>query len=80
MKTYEVGLKIDGELSVQTLEEKRLSAWSDPVDWKVAIDFAICLARELYPKTTIDFEYVKEFEGWNEPDVGYVHDCTMVLQ
>ena len=26
MKTYEVGLKIDGELSVQTLEEKRLSA------------------------------------------------------
>ena len=27
MKTYEVGLKIDGKLSVQTLEEKRLLAW-----------------------------------------------------
>jgi hypothetical protein len=80
MKTYEIGLKIDGNLSVQTIDDKRLSMWTDKPDWKVAIDLAILVAREVHPDKDIDFEYVKEFEGWDEPDVGYVQDCTMVLQ
>ena len=80
MKTYEIGLKIDGNLSVQTIDEKRLSMWTDKPDWKVAIDLTILVAREVHPDMEIDFEYVKEFEGWDEPDVGYVQDCTMVLQ
>ena len=85
MKTYEVCLKINGQKSVQVLEEERLSAWAKPVDWKVAIDFAIELAREQVGMWTneephIDFEYIKEYNIVQELNVGYVCEPTLTLQ
>jgi len=85
MKTYEVCLKINGQKSVQMLDEERLSSWAEPVDWKVAIDFAIELAREQVGMWTkdephIDFEYIKEYKSIAEPNVGYVYEPTLTIQ
>ena len=85
MKAYEVCLKINGQKSVQRLDEERLLVWASPVTWQIAVDFAIELAREQIglfsnEEPDIEFEYVKEYALVPELSVGYVYQPTPTLQ
>mgnify|MGYP003117448698 CR=1 FL=1 len=58
MITYEVGLSVDNQKGVVSVQDTSL----EPSSWEKAVQFAMDLAQQVHPDAQIEFEFCKEYD------------------
>jgi hypothetical protein len=58
MITYEVGLSVDNQKGVVSVQDTSLETSS----WEKAVQFAMDLAQQDHPDAQIEFEFCKEYD------------------
>ena len=70
MMHYEIFVSVDGQQGVVRV------GGSHPLanGTASAIEYALNLTQMCYPDKTVEFDFIKEYQLDDEPDVGYVYE------
>ena len=76
MMHYEIFVSVDGQQGVVRV------GGSHPLanGTASAIEYALNVTQMCYPEAIVEFDFIKEYELEDEPDVGYVYEPHGVVQ
>ena len=76
MMHYEIFVSVDGQRGVVRV------GGSHPLanDTASAIEYALNITKTCYPEAIVEFDFIKEYELEDEPDVGYVYEAPTPVQ
>lgn len=76
MKHYEIFVSVDGRQGVVRVGGSHPLAKGTAS----AIEYALGVTEMCYPEAIIEFDFIKEYDIEDEPDVGYVYEPYGIVQ
>tara|TARA_R100001443_G_scaffold26617_1_gene39914 strand:+ start:196 stop:480 length:285 start_codon:yes stop_codon:yes gene_type:complete len=71
---YHIGLTVDGEHGTVIVDD----TYPTVTDGTSAIDHVLRMIKVVYPKSKVEFDFIKEWHIEPEPEVqSYVHNSTL---
>lgn len=77
MMHYEIFVSVDGQQGVVRVGGSHPLVADGTAS---AIEYALGVTKMCYPEAIIEFDFIKEYELEDEPDVGYVYEPEGMVQ
>jgi len=77
MMHYEIFVSVDGQQGVVRVGGSHPLVANGTAS---AIEYALGVTKMCYPEAVVEFDFIKEYELEDEPDVGYVYEAPTPVQ